>query len=125
MSCSLTYFVKFLSDTYLFPALQIVLVTFFFLSLLMSFIGAIKAGRGGVSLAVTRGNESMGRFFGFYAAISGLLVAICLSSDFAKDHRVFWTVLDTTLVAYVCLFNIWFRNKLLGWVDHLTKIETR
>ena len=85
----------------------------------------MRAGKGGVSFTVTRSNESMGRFFGFYAAISGLLVAICLSSDFAKDHRVFWSILDTTLVAYVCLFNIWFRNKLLGWVEHLTKIETR
>ena len=91
----------------------------------MSFLGAMKAGKGGASLTVTRGNESMGRFFGFYAAISGLLVAICLSSDFAKDHRVFWSILDVMLVAYVCLFNIWFRNKLLGWVEHLTKIETR
>lgn len=114
-----------LSDAYLFPAIQIALLSFFFFSLLMSFMQSIKAGRGGVSLTVTRGNESMGRFFAFYAAISGLLVAICLSTDYAKDHRVFWSVLDVLLVAYVCLYNIWFRNKLLGWVDHLTKIETR
>lgn len=125
MPCSFTYVIKFLPDTYLFPALQIALIAFFIFSLLMNLIGAIKAGRGGVSLSVTRGNESMGRFFGFYAAISGLFVAICLSSDFAKDYRVFWSILDTAIVAYVCLFNIWFRNKLLGWVNHLTKIETR
>ena len=125
MPCLYTQIIKFLSDAYLFPALQIALVSFFIFSLLMSFIGAMRAGKGGVSLTVTRGNESMGRFFGFYAAISGLLVAICLSSDFAKDHRVFWSILDAALVAYVCLYNIWFRNKLLGWVAHLTKIETR
>ena len=113
-----------LSDAYLFPAIQIVLVIFFFFSLLMNFMKSISAGRGGFSVTVTRGKESMGRFFGFYAAINGLLIAICLSTDYAKDHRVFWSVLDTMLVAYTCLYNIWFRNKLLSWVDHLTKIET-
>lgn len=116
---------KLFSDTYLFPALQIALVSFFIFSLLMSLIQSIKAGKGGVSLTVTRGNESMGRFFGFYAAISGLLIAICLSTDYAKEHRVFWSVVDTLLVAYICLYNIWFRNKLLGWVAHLTKVEKR
>lgn len=125
MSCLYTQNIRFLSDTYLFPSLQIALVIFLIFSLLMSFIETMRAGKGGVSFTVTRSNESMGRFFGFYAAISGLLVAICLSRDFAKDHRVFWSILDTTLVTYVCLFNIWFRNKLLGWVEHLTKIETR
>jgi hypothetical protein len=125
MSCIFTPINELLSDVYLFPALQIALIAFVFFAMLMSLIGAIKAGKSGVTLSLTRGNESMGRFFGFYAAISGLLVAICLSSDHAKDYRVLWSVLDTVLVAYVCLFNIWFRNKLLGWVDHLTKIETR
>ena len=114
-----------MSDVYLFPAIQIALVSFFFFALLMSFIQSIKAGKGGFSLTVTRGNESMGYFFGFYAAMNGLLVAICLSTDYAKDYRVFWSVFDTLLVAYTCLYNIWFRNKLLGWVEHLTKIETR
>lgn len=125
MSYIFTPINELLSDAYLFPALQIALIAFVFFAMLMSLIGAMKAGKGGVTLSVTRGKASMGRFFGFYAAISGLLVAICLSSDYTKDYRVIWSVLDTVLVAYVCLFNIWFRNKLLGWVDHLTKIETR
>ena len=118
-------YLELLSDAYLFPDTQIMLVGFFIFSLLMSSMQSFKAGRGGASLTVTRGNESMGRFFGFYAAISGLLIAICLSTDYAKDHRVFWSVLDASIVAYVCLYNIWFRNKLLGWVVHLTKIEAR
>ena len=45
MSCSYTQIVRLLSDTYLFPALQMKLVIF---SLLMSFIGAMRAGKGGV-----------------------------------------------------------------------------
>ena len=62
MSCLYTQNIRFLSDTYLFPSLQIALVIFLIFSLLMSFIEAMRAGKGGVSLTVTRSNESMGRF---------------------------------------------------------------
>ena len=65
MSCSYTQNIRFLSDTYLFPSLQIALVIFLIFSLLMSFIGAMRVGKGRVFLTVTRGNESMGRSSGF------------------------------------------------------------
>ena len=123
MSSLFTLIINSLSDTYLFPILQSALGIFYIFSLRMGIIEARKASNGGASMRVIRGNESMGRFFGFYTAISGLFVALCLYSDFAKDHRVFWSILDTTLIAYVCLFNIWFRNKLLNWVEYLTKID--
>jgi hypothetical protein len=53
------------------------------------------------------------------------LVAICLSVDVAKDHRVLWVVVDTAEVAYVCLFNGWFRNHLVGFAIYLSKREER
>ncbi|OGP63354.1 MAG: hypothetical protein A2170_02730 [Deltaproteobacteria bacterium RBG_13_53_10] len=114
-----------LSDTILFPALQVALVMLVLFAALRNWLQARKAGRGGVTLAVTRGDVSMGRFYGMYAATSGLLVAICLSVDAAKNHRVLWVAIDTTLVAYVCLLNPWFRNLLLGWSARLSKIEKR
>lgn len=67
----------------------------------------------------------MGLFYGTYAAITGLLVAVCLGVDMAVHHRVLWVILDTVLIGYVCLFNGWFRNKLVGWANALSKLEKR
>ena len=125
MSKTFTYLSEWTSDAVLFPALQVGLVAFALFAAVREWFQARKAGRGGTSLQVTRGDASMGRFYGTYAAISGLLIAICLSVDVAKNHRVLWVVVDTALVAYVCLFNPWFRNLLLEWAGQLTKIEKR
>jgi hypothetical protein len=125
MSYSCTTLSELLSDAVLFSALQVALVMFVLFAALRNWFQARKAGRGSVTLTVTRGDASMARFYGTYAAISGLLIAICLSVDVAKNHRVLWVVIDTVLVAYVCLFNPWFRNLLLGWAERLSKIEKR
>jgi len=116
---------KLLSDAILFPVLQVVLVAFVLFAVLRNWIQARRAGRGGATLSVTRGEASMSRFYVTYAAISGLLIALCLTVDVARNHRILWVALDTMLVAYVCLLNPWFRNLLLGWADRLTKIERR
>jgi uncharacterized membrane protein len=114
-----------LSDAVLFPLLQAVLVLFTFFAIIRDWIAVRKAGRGGAAMLVTRGKTSMGYFYGAYTAISGLLVGICLFVDAAKGHRVLWLALDISAVAYVCLFNVWFRNHLVRFVDYLTKLEKR
>jgi len=125
MSYSCPTLSELLSDAFLFPALQVALVVFVLFAVLCNWFQARKAGCGGTTLSVTRGAASMGLFYGTYAAISGLLIAICLSVDVAKNHRVLWVVIDTVIVAYICLFNPWFRNVLLGWAERLTNIEKR
>jgi hypothetical protein len=114
-----------LSDFTLFPALQMALVIFALFAAIRNWFQARKSGHGSFTAAIIRGDSSMGRFYGIYAAISGLLIAICFAVDVAKNHRVLWVVIDTVLVAYVCLFNSWFRNLLIGWAERLTKIEKR
>jgi hypothetical protein len=125
MSFTCTSLSELSSDAVLFPALQAALVLFVLFAAFRNYFQARKAGHGGVSLQVIRVDASMGRFYGTYAAISGLLIAICFSVDAAKNHRVLWVVVDTALVAYVCLFSAWFRNLLLQWAEQLTKIERR
>lgn len=65
----------------------------------------------------------MGRFFAAYALLSGWFITLCLSVDIAQNHRVLWVSVDTILVAYVCLLNPWFRNRILGWIAWLSKVE--
>jgi hypothetical protein len=113
------------SDAVLFWVLQAGLILFALYAALRDWIGVRKAGRGPLQMQITRSDTSMKLFYGTYAAISGLLVAVCLSVDAAKDHRVLWLVLDISAAAYVCLFNAWFRNYLVGFVTYLTKLEKR
>lgn len=67
----------------------------------------------------------MAIFYGAYIAVSGLLVSLCESVEIAKTHRVFFVLLDSFVVAYICIINTWFRNKLIGWTNFLSKIEKR
>jgi hypothetical protein len=114
-----------LSDAILFWVLQAGLVLLALFAALRHWIAIKKVGRGNVTMLITRSEASMKLFYGTYAAISGLLVAVCLSVDAAKDHRVFWLVVDIFAVAYVCLFNPWVRNHLVSLANYLTKLEKR
>jgi hypothetical protein len=113
------------SDAFLFWVLQGGLVLFALYAFSKNWIQAREAGRGGLTMQPIRGDTSMKLFYGTYAAISGLLVAICLSVDAAKDHRVVWVLVDTFAVAYVCLLNGWSRNHLVGFANYLAKLEKR
>lgn len=116
---------KLTSDKVLFPAVQIALLIFLLLAVIKNSIQAGSAGQGEIAIEIVRGNVSMGLFYGTYAAISGILIAICLRVDIAANHRVFWSILDAIQVGYLCLYNGWFRNLLLQWVTQLSKIESR
>jgi hypothetical protein len=98
-------------------------VGFVLFAMLRDWIGRRMTGGG--TMTVTRSDTSTKLFYAIYAAISGLLVAICLSVEAAKDHRIIWILVDTMGVAYVCLFNIWFRNYLVGLATYLTTVENR
>ena len=125
MSMTFAFLCEWSSDAVLFPALQVGLAAFALFTMLRNWYAVMTAGRGRTSLQVTRGEASMSFFYGTYAATNGLLVAICLTTEVARNHRVLWAILDTVLVAYVCLFNPWFRNLLVGWAAKASKIEKR
>ena len=113
------------SDAVLFPLLQAGLVLFVLFAALRNWIAVKRAARGPLTMRVTRSETSMKYFYATYAAINGLLVAIALSVDAAKDYRVLWVAVDTALVAYVCLFNPWFRNHLVRLANYLPQLEKR
>jgi hypothetical protein len=113
------------SDEVLFLVLQLMLIGFAAFAKLTDARHARRAGRGGTTLQVGRSEQSMRLFYGTYAAITGVLIAVCLSVEMVKQHRVIWVILDTFLIAYICLFNMWFRNKLVGRVAALSKLEKR
>ena len=115
----------FASDDVLFWVLQALIFLVTLAAFIANKVAEHRAGKGGVTLSVKRGNESMSLFYGSYVALNGLLVALCLSVDVVEGYRVLWVLLDTIAPAYVCILNPWSRNKLLGWARHLREIEIR
>src|SRR5207247_7554707 len=111
------------SDAVLFWALQVSLLLFALFAALRDWIAVRNARHSEATRQIIRGETSMGYFYATYAAISGLVAAICLSVDVAKDHCVLWVLVDTAAVAYVCLFNGWFRCNLVGLAIYLSGLQ--
>jgi hypothetical protein len=114
-----------LSDTYLFPVLQGLVVLTGGIAVLMELITRFRAGFGSTRLIVTRSQTSMAIYYGTYAAATGVLVALCSTVEFAEHHRVAWVLLDVLVTSYLCLFNPWFRLKLQALSSYLASAERR
>ena len=103
------------SDSILFGVVQLCLILFSAYAFLKQF------KRSGIGLVAERGTETMRWFYGAYGAATAIFIALDVSVEVAKNHKVFFVLLDVALVAYICLVNPWFRNLLLGWTSRLKK----
>ena len=124
-----------LSDAVLFAVLQLGLVLLVFIVAVFDICRvrkvkkakrAIKLGHGAIAIQdakVIRGPESLKLFYGTYAVLNGLLVAICISIDVTLNYRVFFIIVDSVLIAYLCLVNTWFRVSIINLKDKLSKTE--
>ena len=111
------------SDTVLFLILEAALIAFCVYAFMQEKRILSSRNNGGFSVSVTRGDGTMGRFYAAYGVTSGLLIGLALSVDVAAGHRTVFTLLNAAVPAYLCLINVWFRNKLLGWFLWLKKRE--
>jgi hypothetical protein len=120
MECFKDFLFKIASDSVLFWVLQFSIIFLFLVALIKNIV---RKSRGRNSVEPIRGPKSMATFYGSYAALNGLLVGLCLSVEIASNYRVFWVIVDTIIPIYVCLFNPWSRNKLIGFANRLRKLE--
>ncbi|MCX7093050.1 MAG: hypothetical protein NTY50_06320 [Methylobacter sp.] len=65
---------------------------------------------------LTRARGTIVLFYNSYLAINALLLGYCLSVDVADGYKIIFGIIDTAFPAYICLYNRWSRNKLLGWI---------
>ena len=114
------YLACLLSDKMMFWILQLSLISL----VIVSIFKKSNINRGSVSISIDRGEGSMAIFYGAYITISGLLVSICLSVEFIKDYQIIWIVIDVSIAAYICIFNTWSRNKLIGISMKIKKLES-
>lgn len=115
--------IAFDSDTIFFPVLEGGLVLLCVVAALLWQRVQSLERRNGLSASIKRGEVSMGKFYAAYGVTSGLLVGLALSVEAASGHRVFFTFLNASISAYLCLVNGWSRNKLLSSLAWLQRRE--
>ena len=114
----------FFADACLFPLSQFALLAFLIFVILMDVVRRVRTRKGFDGL-VTRGDKSMAVFYGAYGVFTTVLVAVVVSVDYAENHRTLFVFFDVAAVAYACLWNAWFRDKLIAWTNALPKREHR
>ena len=65
----------------------------------------------------------MSKFHATYVALAFALLLLTLNVDVLAGHRTLFAVINLSVLGYLCFFNAWFRNKLLGWIIKATKME--
>ncbi|WP_152985486.1 hypothetical protein [Pseudomonas taeanensis] len=112
---------EFLSDNYLFPFAQLALIA---LAIYALFHSTREKYSNKTKPVIERSNQSMAKFYAAYGVLTALYLSIALNSEEARYHRVLFSFADTAIIAYLCLINSWFRNKLISWSKSVSNRET-
>lgn len=73
--------------------------------------------------SVPRDHESMSKLHSSYVALAFLVVLLTSNVKFSENHRFIFVVLNVSLLAYLCFYSSWFRNKLFLWIYKSSKLE--
>ena len=122
-SAGLTFSETYFQDFYVFWFLQICLLLVLVYSVT---IPSLKSNKNsGLTITLTRGPES--QLYLYYSAsffVGAVIVTIFSITDVGKGYKIFIFLLDIFVVLYLSLWNSWFRNKIIGWVNEFkTRIE--
>lgn len=103
-------FLYLLSDNIIFPLFECLLMLIFLFGLLQDHLNR-HSGR-----VVTRGEKSQRIIIGVASAIIAVVSnQIVANTDVWKNYRVILMLLNLFITSYLCFFNGWFRNKIMGW----------
>lgn len=100
-----------LSDLYLFWSVE-------FLLLCLVFVGFLKDNFSSGFITVKRGPESWSYFsiaFAILSLIVSQIVAVA-NVKYIENHKVLISIIDSLALIYLCYFNGWFRNRIVGGV---------
>ncbi len=68
-----------------------------------------------IEIEVKRGSESINNFFIFYSCILTITVGIVSLIDLSNTIKIVLIILLLIIEGYFCLFNAFFRNKIIGF----------
>ena len=115
------------SDSCLYPVVQALYILFVlyaaFHHKVVSWFFSNRSGGASVTGKVERTSESMSKFYGAYVAMAFIVVLVTLNVKIIENYRVFFVILNVGLLVYLCFWNAWFRNKLMGWIIRSYDVE--
>lgn len=68
-------------------------------------------------LALKRGSESWQNLAFTYGVLSIILIELINSVDFVNDYKTILILLNLSALLYLCFYNDWFRNKVVGIIQ--------
>jgi hypothetical protein len=109
---------KVLHDRYMFPLFEAVLVGLFFYAVCPSRQRKPVSGLGLTAIVdIKISAHARALLYGFYTAFAVVVFNIPLRVKTSGNYKVFWILLNLSIVAYLCFFNTWFRFELLRWAS--------
>jgi len=99
-------------DKYTFPFFEILFLLFVVYVVMKDW--KFRRSSGGT---VKRGKESWSYFYLTYGIASVIMMQIISVSDSLKNYKVVISVVNLGLLLYMCFFNGWFRNKIVGIIS--------
>ncbi|TAK62768.1 hypothetical protein [Methylobacter sp.] len=101
-----------IGDATSFAAFQAIFVTLF----LYAFVkdrGWFKR-KSGLTATVKRGKESWANFHLMYGLLAVVFAEVINTTETLKGFKTIITLADLSVLFYLCFFNGWFRNKIMG-----------
>ncbi len=74
-----------------------------------------------LELTVIRGDRSINFLYAFYGITTVVYTLIVQVADAAVGHKAAIIAADYLALTYLCFFNSWFRNKLVGFYNRIQK----
>ncbi len=100
-----------LRDGIILPAFELILFLVFMYSLYKD------VSSRGSGLVVKRGQESWAYFGLVNGIVSLILIEIINSSSALTEYKVILILLNLSIALYLCFFNSWFRNQIVGFIE--------
>lgn len=105
-------FNRFLDDWFIFPLLQILLVLIFLNGLRLEWGWFTK--KSNLTAEVIRGEKSWAYFQLFFGISSLVMLEIIAATEALVGYKTIITAFDLVILFYLCFYNNWFRNKIVG-----------
>jgi len=99
----------YLDDKVIFPLVELCLLLILGFALGMQG----KMYKNSIVTKVTRGEESWGYFAFAYSILSVIFIELVSVSSALNNYKVFFILLNLSILLYLCFFSSWFRNKIV------------
>lgn len=112
-----------LSDATAFPLVQLLFLALVWYAIIQE-RGWFRRNTG-LSMAVKRGEESWGNFYLIYGLLAVMFVEVNSTAEALKGYKTIITMADLVALFYLCFFNGWFRNKIIGIISASKNMEEK